>query len=89
MGLVLADLLFAGRAGVLHIIEGIDATWYAGATPETESTYLLGEIILHSCAKERVPGCVNSPPPNRGSVDGGGIHANPESSSGQCQRCPG
>ena len=48
MGLVLADLLFAGRAGVLHIIEGIDATWYAGATPETERAHHLRMITLVS-----------------------------------------
>ena len=40
VGLVFADLLFAGRAGVLDIIEGIDATWNAGTTPETESMHV-------------------------------------------------
>ena len=44
MGLELANLLFAGRTGVLHIIEGVDATWYAGTAPKTEST--ASEIIL-------------------------------------------
>ena len=73
MGLVLADLLFAGRAGVLHIIEGIDATWYAGATPETESTYLLDEIILLSYTQLRKIAAPRlrelASPPNRGSVE--------------------
>ena len=44
VGLELANLLFAGRTGVLHIIEGVDATWYAGTAPKTEST--VNEIIL-------------------------------------------
>ena len=54
MGLELANLLFAGRTGVLHIIEGVDATWYAGTAPKTEST--VSEIILICWETTRLDG---------------------------------
>jgi len=54
--LVLADLLFAGRAGVFDITEGIYATWYAGATPETCEAEHPGNdprhdtgLLVHGC----------------------------------------
>ena len=47
---------------MLHIIEGVDATWYAGTAPKTESTVTccMSCVKLQGSAKRLQTGFVNA-----------------------------